>query len=235
MRTKALLGLAALAASALGASAANVYSLNVVGYINVPLSEKFNVIGLQLDLDGTGLNNVVSGVFSSNLPVNSKVYTYNGASFGSASVYSAGKGGGPPSWVGDQPLNPGQAAFVSIPVGAYGGAASNVTVVGNVLQGSLANQFLPAGGGFGFVSSKVPLSGTLQTNLLYTPQTGDKVYKWNLAGQTWGSAYIYAAGKGGGPSSWVPQDPPVAIAEGFWLDATNAPSAAHWTQNFTVQ
>src|SRR5690242_13533819 len=117
MRTKALLGLAALAASAMGAYASNVYSLNVVGYINTTLHEGGNVVAPQLDLDGTGLNNTVAGIFSSNLPVNTKVYKWGGASWGAAANFGKDKSGNL-VWSGDFPLNPGQAAFVIVPTGA---------------------------------------------------------------------------------------------------------------------
>jgi hypothetical protein len=66
MRTKALLCAAAVAAGALSAMAqSNVYSLNVVGYVNVPLvgGGAFNMIANPLNNTGTGGNNI-SNLFS---------------------------------------------------------------------------------------------------------------------------------------------------------------------------
>jgi len=231
MRTKALLGLAALAAGALSASAANVYSLNVVGYINQPLHEGFQVIGNQLDLDGTGLNNTVTTVFSSNLPLNSQVYTWNGSSWANAATFSSKTKTWSPATMA---VNPGQAAFVHVFPGAYGGVSSNVTIVGNVLQGSLANQFVASGplnskAIFSPVASKVPLSGGLQAKLGYVPQKGDQVYQYN--GTSWAIATTFSTKTG----TWSPSDPNIALCEGFFLAPTNGPAVAHWTQNLTVQ
>jgi hypothetical protein len=231
MRTKALLGLAALAASAIGASAANVYSLNVVGYINQPLHEGFQVIGNQLDLDGTGLNNTVTTVFSSNLPVNSIVYTWNGSSWANASTFSSKTKTWSPA---NLALNPGQAAFVKIPAGAYGGVSSNATIVGNVLQGSLVNTYVASGpvnskAIFSPVASIVPLSGGLQTTLKYVPQRGDQVFQYN--GTSWAIGSIFSTKSG----TWSPSEPSIALGEGFFLAPTNGPAVAGWTQNFTVQ
>src|SRR5947208_16928468 len=82
MRTKALLCAAGLLAVGAVSSMAqsNVYSLNVVGYINVSLTNGFNLIANQMDLDGNLTNNTVTGVFSTNLPSGSKVYAYSTAS-----------------------------------------------------------------------------------------------------------------------------------------------------------
>ena len=48
--------------------AQNVYSLNVVGYINIPLVEGFNLVANQLDFDGTGLNNTPANVLCDEPP-----------------------------------------------------------------------------------------------------------------------------------------------------------------------
>ena len=77
MRTKVLLGAAALAAAAATASAQNVYSLNVVGYINLSLTNGYNMVANQLDLDGTMTNNTLTTVFSTNLPKLSAVYAWS--------------------------------------------------------------------------------------------------------------------------------------------------------------
>src|SRR5262249_48169436 len=54
MRTKSLLGLAALAASALAVQAATpVYSLNIVGYVNTTIGSGTSLLANPLDLDGT--------------------------------------------------------------------------------------------------------------------------------------------------------------------------------------
>ncbi|MCX6922739.1 MAG: hypothetical protein NT154_05925, partial [Verrucomicrobia bacterium] len=56
MRTKTLLGLAALAVG-LSSSMAQVYSLNVVGYVNVPLqANKLSFLSVPLTPNGGNYN-----------------------------------------------------------------------------------------------------------------------------------------------------------------------------------
>jgi len=227
--TKALLCAAAVAAGAVTAMAqSNVYSLNVVGYINLPLAEGFNMVANQLDIDGTGTNNTVSGVFSSNLPINSIVYTWAGAGYNPASSYVKNKSG-VPIWTGDTKLNPGQGCWVAIPAGSYGGTTQSVTTVGNVLQGSLVNPNIPPAGGFSLLSSMAPLAGGLQTTLKYTPTLGDIVYTYH--GSAYDPAYSYVKNKSGVPI-WTPGEPPISVGQGFWL-STSAGSV--WSNNFVVQ
>src|SRR5258707_13816056 len=82
MRTKTtLLGAVILAAGALSSMAqSNVYSLNVVGYINRTLADsgKFSLVANQLDSG----NNTFSNLFAA-LPANTKVLKWTGVSFGS--------------------------------------------------------------------------------------------------------------------------------------------------------
>src|SRR5882672_6022591 len=76
MRTKALLCAAGMLAAGAATCMAqgNVYSLNVVGYINVSYTNKFQMVANQLDLDGSGTNNTVQTVFGTNVPSLSTVY-----------------------------------------------------------------------------------------------------------------------------------------------------------------
>ena len=66
MRTKTLLlSAAALAAGVVTSMAANTYSVNVVGYINVTVQPGFNIIGNQLDVDGV---DTISTVLNASTP-----------------------------------------------------------------------------------------------------------------------------------------------------------------------
>jgi len=231
MRTKALLIAAAALAAGIVTSSAQVYSQNVVGYINLTLSEGFNMVSGQLDADGTGTNNTISSIFSTNLPAGSTVYVWNGTGF-TASTFAAGKGGGAAAWdsFGTTALNPGIGCFLQIPAGAYGGSTGTVTLTGTVLQGALVNKAIPAGGGYAIIGSQVPVAGGMQTALNYVPSASDTVYFYNQGAPF--SIYQFAAGKGGGGGAWTPSEPQIGIGQGFWFfSATGAP----WTNNFTVQ
>jgi hypothetical protein len=206
----------------------NVYSANVVGYVNLPLHEGFNLVANQLDLDSTGTNNTIVNVFSNNLPVNSQIYSWNGSSF-DISAFTANRAGTATNWTLNFTLNPGQGFWLSIPAGAFGGGASNVTVVGNVLQGTLVNPYIPAGGGFSLVSSMPPLAGGLTSNLVYNPQLNDQVYLWNGTGY---DIFSYTVNRTGTLTNWNPSEPQINVGQGFWLSSG---AGATWTNKFIVQ
>jgi len=229
-----LIAAAALAAGIISSSAQGVYSLNVVGYVNLTLQPGFNMIANPLDFDGTGTNNTIAGVFGTNLPSGSTVYLWVPASgtYVASSYAPAGKGGSP-VWdsVSTNSLNPGQGCFVNLASSVT--SPITVTVVGNVLQGSLANPNIPATGGFGLLGSQVPLAGGLQTVLNYTPTSGDVIEPWDPTNQVFGTPYSYApAGKGGSPV-WSPSEPVINVGQGFFLDA--AGSGEIWTNSFSIQ
>jgi hypothetical protein len=184
------------------------------------LNEGYNMISAQLDLDGTGTNNTVNTVFSTNLPLGSIVYTWNGSTW-NGDVFSTKTG----TWgTPGQAFNPGMGAFLNIPVGAYGGSTGTVTITGNVLQGTLVNPNIP-GPGYNVVSSMVPLSGGLQTSLGYTPQLGDGVYLYTNNSYNF---YVFSTKT----AAWSPSEPQIAVGQGFWLDSA---TSAGWTNTFTVQ
>jgi len=222
MRTKTLLLAAALSAAGIAASLAqsNVYSLNVVGYVNIPLVSGFNMIANPLDLDGTGLNNNVNTVFSNSLPSGSTVYAFSGGAYANPAASYSTKGG----WGGgvaavNAALQPGGGVFVNVP------SAVTVTAVGNVLQGALSQAYVA---GFTMLSSKVPQTGLLQTDLGYVPASGDLIYKFNAAGQTYNNPANSYSTKGG----WAPSQPTINVGEAFFLSSS---AGGTWTRNFTVQ
>jgi len=217
MRTK-LLAVAAVLAAGLATSMAqsNVYSQNVVGYINVSLPAGFTIVANQLDLDGTGTNNTVTTVFGTTLPDNSTVYSYNGASY-NAATYTSKAG-----WAGDitqvnGSLNGGKGVFVKVP------SATTVTLVGNVKQGSLSEGYAS---GFKLLGSQVPQNGLVQTDLGLSPQDSDTVYQFKADQSGYNSATYSTK-----TATWAPSEPTIAVGEGFWLKG----NAGTWTRNFSVQ
>ncbi len=223
MRTKTLLLTAAALAAGLATSVAqsNVYSVNVVGYVNVTLTNGFNLIGNQLDLDGTGLNNNVNTVFSTNLPSGSIVYAWSGTSFASpAATFLSKSGWGGGTNAVNTALAPGKGVFVALPAGQ----SKTITLVGNVMQGSLSNSYA---GGYSVLSSTVPQGGLVQTDLGFVALNGAIVYKYNPATQAYVSpAYTFLTKTG-----WSPSQPSVGVGEAFFLAS---PSASAWVRTFTV-
>ncbi|MGO9200360.1 MAG: hypothetical protein ACLQM8_07445 [Limisphaerales bacterium] len=247
MRTKVLICAAALAAaSAFTTMAQNVYSLNVVGYININLVEGFNLVANQLDFDGTGLNNTPANVLSTNLPLNSSVYGWANDSWNIAHL-TLPRGATTPSWSvvsGSMPsMNPGQGVWLSIPSQTLSGTSSNVTVVGQVNQGvGLAvNTNLPAAGGFGLLSSVVPIAGGITTVMNYAAAINDEVYQWNpgTPSGTW-TINHWTLPRGATSPSWslvsgptgAPAEPTLAVGQGFWLSSS---ASSVWSNYFIVQ
>jgi len=177
MRTKTLLlaaalGLAAIAVTFVTSSKAQVYS-GVVGYMNLGLSNGYTLVSQQLASDGTGTNNNVNTFFSTNLPVGSAVLAWNpsgGAYFPSANWINSK---GVLKWTGDTndvnaALQSGQGVFVQTP-------GTNLTVVGNVLQGTNIYNLTA---GYNLLSFNAPISGGITTVLGYAPSVGDTVTFW---------------------------------------------------------
>jgi hypothetical protein len=227
MRTKTLLIAAAALVAGIVSSEAQVYSANVVGYVSIPLAEGFNLIANPLDADGTGTNNTVTGLFTNALPVNSSVFAWNGSGY-NISSYAANKAHTATNWTVNLSVNPGAGIWVSIPAGAYNGGTSNFVSVGTVLQGNLVNPNI-AGPGYWMVSSQVPISGDIGTNLSYVPSLNDSVFVWNGSGY---NIFSYAANKAHTATNWTPSSPTISVGQGFWL---NSQTGAGWTNNFTVQ
>jgi hypothetical protein len=239
MRTKTLLIAAAALVAGIISSNAQVYSANVVGYVNVALTNGvLNAISPTLDVDGSGTNNTIATVVgTNNIPLNSTIYVYTGSGYDTV-IYS--KSGHSPNFVtnwylgvtitNNYPLNPGVGFFI-IP----GGNFTNVQV-GTVLQGSLTNSKVPSvGGTLGLVSSQVPLSGGITTTLNYQPQVNDTVYLYSGGGY---QTYIYS--KAGHSPNFVTNwyygvtisEPQINVGQAFWLKPANSGSV--WTNNFIV-
>jgi hypothetical protein len=210
--------------------AQNVYSLNVVGYINLSLTNGLNLIANQLDFDGTLTNNTLFTVFGTNtLPNATKVAAWqpSSSSFITA-AYSATSGkwnntSGQPYI--DSQLAPGAAVFVSIPTSAT--TPVTLTLVGQVIQGTNTTVVTP---GLGFYSAIPPISGGLVSTLGFPAQRLDKFQAWNAASQS----YLTKAYSGSAWNGTPAGEPQLSVGEGFGYTAAAA-TATNWIQAFTVQ
>jgi hypothetical protein len=113
-------------------------------------------------------------------------------------------------------MNPGEGAFIFNPTTA----AFNALFVGEVKQGQLQT---PLAEGFQIVSSQVPQSGALDTDLGFPVAEGDVVYLFNNATGQY-SIFAYELGE------WITPVP--KVGEAFFV---NKSVAATWTRDFTVQ
>lgn len=220
MRKTLLIAAAALAASAIS-SQAQVYSQNIVGYVNLPIVQGYTVLANQLDYDGTGTNNNLGTVFGTNLLVNTAVYAWQPSSSGYASATWINSKG-TLKWNGNTnavnaALNAGYGVFV------YSPATNNVTLVGTVLQQTNLQALAM---GYNFVSSIAPVAGGLTTTLGYAPQVGDRAYVWNPVTQGYGqSSYINSKGT----LKWNPSEPQIGVGAIAFIQTI---SAETWTNGF---
>jgi hypothetical protein len=232
MRTKRLLiAAAALAAGVLSSQAqSNVYSANIVGYVNQPIPLGFNLLVNPLN---TGASNGVNEVFG-NLPDGSTVLTWTGNSF-SVAIYDTTIGISANNWYqsdGFTPLNaiptvpPGKGFFFSP------GTVVTNTFVGTVVPAPGATNSLAIPNGFSIVGSVLPVSGDVTNSAINLPlPDGAAVLKW--AGNHY-VTYIYDTTIGISANNWYLSDgftpgpvPSIAVAEGFFF---NPGVAVNWTQ-----
>jgi len=173
-----LLAAAALTAGLLSAQAQNVYSVNIVGYVNIvnPVANQFNMIANPLD---TGAGNTITNLFPT-APNGTAIQIWNGVTFQSASKAFG-------NWTTNLHLPPGKGFFLKYPL-ASGvvtntfvgtvvvenpngtGGGTNTTALGNTLQ--LYGSKFPIGGNLTAVGP-----GTL--NLGASLGNGSQVQVWN--------------------------------------------------------
>jgi hypothetical protein len=213
MRTKALLLAAAISAVGLATSMAQVYSVNIVGYVNVTILHGYSIIANPLNASP---DNTIASVIA-NPPIPIRVFKYvNATGQFLANNFDVDFGWDDPA----MPVEPGEGLFVF-----NDGTNFNWTFVGEVPIGTVS---VPLYQGFNLVASKIPQSGLLQTDLLYPPSpTGDVVYKYvNATGQY--AQFIYDPDF----QAWDPE-PTLNVAEGCYILRSQT-GTVQWTRTFTV-
>jgi len=232
MRTKTLLLTAAVLAVGLGASMAqSVFSVNAVGYVNVPLLPGYNLISNPLN----GTNNLISTIMPT-APDSTVLYHFNKATqryFATDTYFNFD----PPDagWytetfaLSTTVIAPGEGFFLRYP----GSTPTNITFVGDVPQGNLTNT---VGGFYGFYSSMVPQSGTLSSLGFNNPNDSTVFRSWDAATQKYRPTLTYFAfdppDQGWYTETFTIQEPSVGVAEGFLLYNPSAP--VQWGRTFSV-
>jgi len=214
MRTKTLLLTAALCAAGAATSMAQVYSVNMVGYINQSIPAGFSMIANQLN---NSPDNRIASLFPA--PADqTRIYKFNPASGGFIiAEYADGEWSAPGL---TETLSPGEGAYIFAP------AAFTHTFVGEVMLTSSVN--LPAG--FSMIGStlpqSLPLTGTPPAGLGYPIGDGDRIYRFNPAT----GGFLIAEFADGEWSTGAPPTP--NIGEAFY--AFNNGAAKSWNRTFSV-
>jgi hypothetical protein len=247
MRTKTALLTAALVAAGVASSMAqsNVYSVNIVGYVNLTIKPGYNLISLPLqNADLTSSVNSVLTNTSPIFPAGDLLFTWDPVH----SRYNAAiQAGGDGNWYDGSfnpvstPLPPGQAFFLQNTLTSN----INVTLVGSVLTSNT----VPINAGYGFYGNALPISGDITTNGLPVADNS-LLYTWNPATQKYNSAFNGlgtndSAYNGSGALLGTAATNPVltfdfisrsvyspAVGEGFIYQ--NPGTAKSWTQTFSV-
>lgn len=197
MRTKLLAAAAILAAGVASSMAqSNVYSLNVVGYVNKPVPANYSLLANPLSATNNSLNTILAGA-----PNGTVVLRWNGSGFDSSTLFFG-------AWTPNLTLNPGEGFFIN-----PGPTGFTNTFVGEVMQGALSNS-IPAG--YSLRASQVPQAADVTAlDLTDNLGNGDVILKWT------GSAYSsYTLFFG----AWNPSIPTLEVGESFFINA-GAPSA----------
>jgi len=206
MRTKTLILSAALAVAGAATSmqAQNVYSINVVGYVNVAVPTGFSMIANPLDAGGA--NDLATIIPAP--PENTTIYKFNGAGY-DISTFSDG------AWSDALTIKPGEGAFIR----NFSTPFTN-TFVGNVVLNSTNS--IPQG--FSIRSSTLPQAGKLQTDLGYVPAENDTIYQFTGSGY---DIFTYSDGQWG---TGAPEEQPsLKVGESVFFRKT---AAGSWTRNF---
>jgi hypothetical protein len=230
MRTKTTLAAAAILAAGLVSSMAqaNVYSLNIVGYYNVPLGGLTALANsLQTGTPANRADQVIPVSDGDNIQI------WTGSSWATWTMDSASSTG----W-----LNPAgaDAPLTSLPilgpgVGFFYGnntaGKTNITFVGDVRTGT-NTVALPVG--LNAAGSPLPYDGLVRTGPLNLQVgDGDNIQKWT------GSAWAVYTRDSGEPTGWTDPsgaggpEPTLTVGQGFFYGNTTVPNT--WTQILNPQ
>jgi hypothetical protein len=212
MRIKTLVLTAAATAAGLASSMAqNVYSLNVVGYVNVSVpANSFKLIVNPLNSPTNTL-----GALIPTAPNGTLFYKYTPGSGYAGYQFDDIENAWLPT--GNISLAPGDGGFFR----NVTGSAMTLTFVGEVMQGSFTNT-VPAG--FSIQASLFPKAENL-TQMAFPPENGDIVYKYTPG--TGYAGYQYDDIE----LAWLPSDPSFTVGEAFFVRKV---SQSQWRRSFVV-
>lgn len=224
MRTKTLaIAAAALAAGVISSQAqtSNVYSANIVGYVNYTFASGFNTLASVFDAKP---DNHFSNFFTNSvIPDNTTILIWDPTIQDFATdtpQYVAASG----VWVPDAILNPGQSCFVL----NFADPFTN-TFVGEVKMGNVTNVIYP---GFNAIASTVPIGGLTGTVLTNLPASdNDTILRFDPVTQDFFTdtpQYVAASG------AWIP-DATWNVGEGMYYLSFQTTPTTNWVRSFNAQ
>jgi hypothetical protein len=222
MRTKLLLTAAALAAGIATSMAQPVYSVNVVGYINLTAKPGYNLVANQLVNAQNTLDQVLPGV-----PPDSLVLTYSAGSY-IVDVYDG------TAWLDNETgdpsataIAPGKGFFFYNPTATD----QTITLVGEVKQGETC---VPLPAGYSLISVVAPQSIPLTPANDFANVPDMLYFGYDAVAASYKNVLVNDG------SGWLDNesgDPAVAqpeVGEGFFI-YNPGPNNADWCRTFNVQ
>jgi hypothetical protein len=219
MKKTLLIAAAALVAGVIS-SEAQVYSANIVGYVNqVFTNGVLELVSNPMDNGTNTANDVLAG-----LPNTSSIQLWNGSGFvvytkTSAGFTQGGVANNPPLPVGQGFFVKAKTLYTNTYVGNVvpsPGGQSSIGLTNGILE--LVGSVLPVGGNFNDV-------GTNTLNLIATLPNTSSIQLWN------GSTFVvYTKTSAGFTQGGVPSNPPYTAALGFFVKAK---TATNWVQNLS--
>jgi len=219
MKTKTLvLAAAALTACALTASAqSNVYSLNIVGYVNVEIKPGYNLVANPLD-NGAGNNS--TNLVPANIQPGAQILTYD-----PVTLYTTFTKKSTGAWNGNAPITPGHGYFIR---NTNAVVTYTNTYVGNVagaVPGSLTNTIAP---GYNLVGSPFPIGGGITNTGSNTINIGN-VLPTGSQLLTYDPVTLYTTFTKKSTGAWN-GTANLNVGQGFFARNTNA-TPVSWIQN----
>lgn len=231
MKKFLIAGLASMV-SAASLYAADVTSINAVGYANVTIPTGFSMVANPLSATSTKARDLFASV-----PANTVFFKFTGAGFDSMTKLADNFWRANPATGGsffndatkEFSLAPGEGVFVN----NSSGSAVAVTFVGEVLTGNLSN---PIPAGFSIRSSQVPQAGALQNLLGFPAVNNDTVYTFDpssgYTSYTLLAANFWRKTPPTGSSTFGAQfEPSVGVGQAFWVLKG---ASATWARTFTI-
>jgi hypothetical protein len=202
-----------------GASQAQVYSVNAVGYVNVLIRPGFNLVANPLIAE----DNSIGGLFKNiqaGVPGGTAVYKFTDGQFINATWDDLESKFVPEAAAAEITL-PGDGVFLFLP----SPSDEVLTFVGEVPQGDVCTQ-IPHG--FSIKSNPVPQTMSLSHPAASFPASpGDVIYVLN---NTTGSFNVYQYDELG--TGWVPNLPVIEVGHAFFL--YHPGPATTWCRTFFI-
>lgn len=220
MRTKALLLTAALGLAGAATSMAQaVYSVNVVGYINLTMKPGFNLVANQLNASP---NNKLDTVLPA-AALASELLKFSNNNFTSA--ISDGANWIDPATGDPSPLtvSPGEGFFFFNP----DATDAMVTLVGEVKTGSSTVTLIP---GFNMISTVVPQDLSLTAANGFPQVLAAEFLTFNASSQTYNPGLIHDGSQWIDAATGDPVDAKPGVGQAFFY--FNPETTVSWTRSF---